>query len=189
VIYGSRGSFPSSLSSINGNNGFFINGPIGSFLGTVVNPAGDINHDGTSDFLFGGPGDNSIYIIFGIPSSPPSSSSPLPVSGSSLPVSSPSSLPGLSPSALPTPNYCLHSVNGLSLHRRFANICSSQLLGVTHKNGNLMCCVGVNGKRSFTWPNSEGECLYNRPPPKFLAICHGLGGSYSCSVSGWNCSF
>ena len=65
-------SFP--LSSLNGRNGFVINGvAAGDFSGNSVAPAGDINGDGVSDILIGAyqasPGTSThggcTYVVFG----------------------------------------------------------------------------------------------------------------------------
>ncbi len=84
VIFGSEGSFNSSLdlSSLNGNNGFVINGidNFGSF-GSSVSSAGDINGDGVDDLIVGAPnaqGNNTYsnfgksYVIFGTTNQVPS---------------------------------------------------------------------------------------------------------------------
>ena len=58
VIYGSRGGFasPFNLSSINGLNGFMINGAAaGDYSGRSVSAAGDINGDGVDDLIIGAP--------------------------------------------------------------------------------------------------------------------------------------
>jgi hypothetical protein len=72
VIFGSKSSWssPFSLSSLNGNNGFILNGTLGSQSGWSVATAGDVNGDGIDDLIVGGenalPGaaDQS-YVIFG----------------------------------------------------------------------------------------------------------------------------
>ncbi|MEH1864725.1 MAG: hypothetical protein V7K69_06885 [Nostoc sp.] len=74
VVFGSRGGFGANfdLSTLNGTNGFAINGiNPGDRLGVVSN-AGDINGDGFADLIigtgFGDPnGDNSgqSYVVFG----------------------------------------------------------------------------------------------------------------------------
>ncbi len=67
---GSSGVLP--LSSLNGNNGFKIDGEVaGDGSGTSVSAAGDVNDDGYTDLLIGSPGHNSHtgrnYVIFGGP--------------------------------------------------------------------------------------------------------------------------
>lgn len=56
------------LSSLNGQNGFALNGADTDFAGVDVSGAGDFNHDGFDDVIIGAPGRNSVgasYIIFG----------------------------------------------------------------------------------------------------------------------------
>ena len=80
VIYGSRSSFGASfnLSSLNGSNGFVINGiASGDDAGQAVSGAGDINGDGIADLIIGAdqasPNGNKdagqSYVIFGVRSS------------------------------------------------------------------------------------------------------------------------
>jgi len=72
VIFGSRSVFPSSieLSSLNGTNGFKLNGEAArDQSGKSVSSAGDINEDGIDDLLIGGYGQNldkgRSYVVFG----------------------------------------------------------------------------------------------------------------------------
>ena len=70
VIFGSIGpwSSPFALSSLNGINGFIINGESGmDECGYSVNKAGDINADGIDDIIIGAPYANGgkSYVIFG----------------------------------------------------------------------------------------------------------------------------
>lgn len=75
VIFGSPNRFPADfdLKSLDGNNGFTINGvTIGDSVGYSVGDAGDVNADGIADIIIGarsvdGVADNSgqSYIIFG----------------------------------------------------------------------------------------------------------------------------
>jgi hypothetical protein len=72
VIFGKASSFPSNLdlSTLNGNNGFIINGiAAGDALGVSVSSGGDINQDGYEDLIIGASGANSStgqsYVIFG----------------------------------------------------------------------------------------------------------------------------
>jgi VCBS repeat-containing protein len=85
VVFGSTSGFGSSLnlSSLNGNNGFVINGIDGSDLsGRSVSSAGDVNGDGIDDLIIGalGADPNGIgfsgesYIIFGQSTTPPNQS-------------------------------------------------------------------------------------------------------------------
>ena len=73
VIFGSKAgwSSPISLSSLNGANGFVLNGEnAGDQSGFSVSGAGDINDDGIADLVVGAPGADSTsagktYVIFG----------------------------------------------------------------------------------------------------------------------------
>ncbi|MEA5620018.1 Calx-beta domain-containing protein, partial [Cronbergia sp. UHCC 0137] len=75
VVFGSSSSFPSNLnlSTLNGSNGFTINGIAGGDnSGVSVSSAGDINGDGIDDLIIGAfsadpNGDNSgqSYVVFG----------------------------------------------------------------------------------------------------------------------------
>ena len=56
VVFGSNATWPASvnLSTLNGNNGFVLNGiDLGDFSGRSVSAAGDINGDGLSDVIIG----------------------------------------------------------------------------------------------------------------------------------------
>jgi Putative Ig domain/FG-GAP repeat len=77
VIFG-QSNFPSSFSvdTLNGTNGFVINGDTDR-LGWSVNTAGDINGDGKADLVLGAPEtysnrEGAAYVIFGQSSFPPS---------------------------------------------------------------------------------------------------------------------
>ncbi|QLE44980.1 hypothetical protein FD723_30670 [Nostoc sp. C052] len=75
VVFGSKGSFSAqlNLSTLNGTNGFVINGiNPGDDSGQSVSSAGDINGDGFADLIIGAPvadpnGNNSgqSYVLFG----------------------------------------------------------------------------------------------------------------------------
>ncbi|MEH1839593.1 MAG: hypothetical protein V7L20_12670 [Nostoc sp.] len=79
VVYGSKGGFDAqfNLSTLNGTNGFAINGSIDApYLNkTPVSSAGDINGDGINDLIIGAPGVNvnldgshnsgQSYVVFG----------------------------------------------------------------------------------------------------------------------------
>lgn len=70
---GAGGSF--DLSSLDGNNGFVLNGiNLGDRLGFSVSGAGDVNGDGIADVIIGAPGTDangnssgSSYVVFGSP--------------------------------------------------------------------------------------------------------------------------
>jgi hypothetical protein len=72
VIFGSRNGFssPFSLSSLNGTNGFVINGiNAGDMSGSSVSEAGDVNGDGIADIMIGARNANQnvgqAYVVFG----------------------------------------------------------------------------------------------------------------------------
>ncbi|MEH2285750.1 MAG: Ig-like domain-containing protein, partial [Nostoc sp.] len=76
VVFGSNSGFGASfnLSSLNGNNGFVINGiDEGDFLGRSVSSAGDVNGDGFDDLIIGASdaspngqsGAGESYVVFG----------------------------------------------------------------------------------------------------------------------------
>ncbi|MEH2120754.1 beta strand repeat-containing protein [Nostoc sp.] len=62
VVFGSKGGFSAqfNLSTLNGSNGFAINGG-----GNPVSSAGDINSDGIDDLIIGAFGDKRGYVVFG----------------------------------------------------------------------------------------------------------------------------
>jgi Ca2+-binding RTX toxin-like protein len=75
VVFGKSSAFSSNLdvSSLNGMNGFKINGAaVGDYAGRSVSSAGDVNGDGLTDIVIGSPYSNSdgsnsgaAYIVFG----------------------------------------------------------------------------------------------------------------------------
>ncbi|MBD2517377.1 FG-GAP repeat protein [Nostoc sp. FACHB-973] len=76
VVFGSSSGFDASLnlSSLNGSNGFVINGiDADNFSGNSVSSAGDINGDGIDDLIIGAPGASpngqydagESYVVFG----------------------------------------------------------------------------------------------------------------------------
>jgi hypothetical protein len=78
VLFGSPARFPAelNLATLNGANGFRIDGRPGEFSGTSVSGAGDVNGDGLDDLIVGAPGavsyperfpraDGAGYVIFG----------------------------------------------------------------------------------------------------------------------------
>ncbi|MEH1869607.1 MAG: Ig-like domain-containing protein [Nostoc sp.] len=54
-----------NLFSLNGKNGFAINGIASDSSGNSVSNAGDINHDGIDDLIIGAPGAGKSYVVFG----------------------------------------------------------------------------------------------------------------------------
>ncbi|MBK5931713.1 peptidoglycan DD-metalloendopeptidase family protein [Halochromatium salexigens] len=74
VVFGDAGGFGPSLelSSLDGSNGFVINGVSENDWSGSVSAAGDINGDGTDDLIIGaygadpnGPGSGASYVVFG----------------------------------------------------------------------------------------------------------------------------
>jgi hypothetical protein len=75
VVFGSTSGFSSTieLSTLNGSNGFVINGAVpASRLGNSVGAAGDVNGDGIDDLIIGAPRANpngnqsgAVYVVFG----------------------------------------------------------------------------------------------------------------------------
>ncbi|MEH2415534.1 beta strand repeat-containing protein [Nostoc sp.] len=74
VVFGSKGGFGAklNLSTLNGTNGFAINGIKAYDLSGVVSSAGDINGDGIADLIIGAPAANpngsdsgQSYVVFG----------------------------------------------------------------------------------------------------------------------------
>ncbi|MBD2677706.1 MULTISPECIES: S-layer family protein [Nostoc] len=71
VVFGSTKSFNASLdlSSLNGSNGFTINGNVSDFFGASVSNAGDVNNDDIDDLIIGAynaaSGAGTSYVVFG----------------------------------------------------------------------------------------------------------------------------
>ncbi|QSJ15475.1 FG-GAP repeat protein [Nostoc sp. UHCC 0702] len=68
VVFGSSSGFAASLNllSLNGSNGFVINGINRyDYSGSSVSSAGDINGDGIDDLIIGAPRARSSYVVFG----------------------------------------------------------------------------------------------------------------------------
>ena len=68
VIFGEASGFSAAidLSSLDGNNGFRLNGEaVGDLSGCSVSSAGDVNADGFDDVIIGARGAGSSYIVFG----------------------------------------------------------------------------------------------------------------------------
>jgi hypothetical protein len=68
VVFGKASGFDATfdLTTLNGSNGFVINGINRSdYLGSPVSNAGDINGDGFGDLIINAPGRRESYVIFG----------------------------------------------------------------------------------------------------------------------------
>jgi hypothetical protein len=67
VVFGSTSAFSANfdLSTLNGSNGFIINGNDIDSSGTSVSSAGDINGDNIDDLIIGAPGTGKSYVVFG----------------------------------------------------------------------------------------------------------------------------
>ncbi len=68
VVFGKASGFDATfdLTTLNGSNGFVINGINRSdYLGSPVSNAGDINGDGFGDLIINAPGRRKSYVIFG----------------------------------------------------------------------------------------------------------------------------
>jgi hypothetical protein len=67
VVFGHRGAFAPvlDLATLDGKNGFRINGAEYDRSGTSVSTAGDINGDGFDDILIGSPGKNRCDVLLG----------------------------------------------------------------------------------------------------------------------------
>ncbi|MEM9119176.1 MAG: hypothetical protein AAGD09_15030 [Cyanobacteria bacterium P01_F01_bin.56] len=76
VVFGSDQGFDPTfdVSSLNGSNGFRLDGMAGDFSGISVSTAGDFNGDGLDDLIIGGvggggpmgpPSSSSVYLLFG----------------------------------------------------------------------------------------------------------------------------
>ena len=74
VVFGQASGFSATmnLSSLNGSNGFRLNGVAGDFSGGSVRTAGDVNGDGFTDLIVGaqladpnGVNSGSSYVVFG----------------------------------------------------------------------------------------------------------------------------
>jgi uncharacterized repeat protein (TIGR02059 family) len=68
VVFGKASGFSSAidLSSLNGTTGFVVNGTVyEGWSGGYLSSAGDVNGDGFSDLIIGGPGLTRAYVVFG----------------------------------------------------------------------------------------------------------------------------
>ena len=61
------GNFPAEidLSTLNGADGFILDGSIDEYSGFSISAAGDVNGDGISDIVIGAPGVGASYVVFG----------------------------------------------------------------------------------------------------------------------------
>lgn len=107
VLFGQTNGWPAAfdITTLNGSNGFIVNGLTAYGFGSSASTAGDINGDGCSDIIVGAPRTTAgtAYIIFGMNTSLGA------ISPSSTPIllpsisSQPSSSPSLDPILVPTP--------------------------------------------------------------------------------------
>ncbi len=67
IIFGHAGSFSATfeLTSLDGNNGFVLNGAVGDVTGNTARGTGDINGDGVNDLILGNASNLSGYVVFG----------------------------------------------------------------------------------------------------------------------------
>ncbi|MEH2286984.1 hypothetical protein [Nostoc sp.] len=67
IVFGSQKSFGAqfNVSTLNGTNGFAINGSYYSQLGRSISSAGDINGDGLDDVIIHAAGNGQSYVVFG----------------------------------------------------------------------------------------------------------------------------
>jgi Domain of unknown function (DUF4114)/FG-GAP repeat len=67
VVFGSTSAFNANLdlSSLNGSNGFAINGSGTDTSGNSVSSAGDVNGDNIADLVIGAQGTGKSYVVFG----------------------------------------------------------------------------------------------------------------------------
>ncbi|SEF78219.1 integrin alpha [Nitrosomonas ureae] len=67
VVFGKASGFAATLdvSSLDGSNGFRLDGPAGDFSGLSVSKAGDVNGDNFDDVIVGTYGANASYVVFG----------------------------------------------------------------------------------------------------------------------------
>ncbi len=76
LVFGKAAGFAATLNlaTLNGTNGFRLDGPADSRSGTAVSFAGDVNGDGVDDLIIGAPGPfggaSAAYVIYGRPSVP-----------------------------------------------------------------------------------------------------------------------
>ncbi len=154
---GSNGTI--SLSSLNGSNGFALNGGQWSEAGVSVSNAGDINDDGIDDLLIGAPGvrvtpynDGVVYVIFGGRSlypSPTPAPTPNPTpSPTPNPTPAPTPNPTPSPSPSPTPMPDVQTDNSNSI---FIIGASAGGVGALFLLFFLCCCL----YKRFHRPNQE----------------------------------
>ena len=67
VVFGKAAGFDATLdlSTLDGSNGFRLDGEFYSLFSYSLSSAGDVNGDGFDDVIIGAPGANSSYVVFG----------------------------------------------------------------------------------------------------------------------------
>ena len=67
LVFGKKSGMAANvdLTTLDGTDGFTVNGKEGEFAGWDVNTAGDLNGDGLDDFAVGDPANNRVAVIFG----------------------------------------------------------------------------------------------------------------------------
>ena len=171
VVFGSNSGFGASfnLSTLNGSNGFAINGIASyDFSGFSVSSAGDVNGDGFDDLIIGAPntdpnginGAGQSYVVFGQASAPPNQP----------PVANPDS--------------------ATTAQNTAVTIAASTLLANdTDANGDSLSLTGVSNPVNGSVTFSNGNVIFT-PSTNFTgnasfdySISDGFGGTSSALVS------